>query len=32
VLYADGGAGWQEAAAAEARRLADELRALAVAG
>lgn len=32
VLYADHGVGWQEAAAAEARRLADELRALAVAG
>ena len=32
VLYADRGAGWQEAAAAEAGRLADELRALAVAG
>ncbi|HET8751620.1 MAG TPA: orotidine-5'-phosphate decarboxylase [Gaiellaceae bacterium] len=32
VLYADGGAGWQEAAAAEATRLADELRAVAVVG
>jgi len=32
VLYADRGAGWQEAAAAEAARLADELRAFAVAG
>jgi orotidine-5'-phosphate decarboxylase len=32
VLYADRGAGWQEAAAAEAARLADELRAVAVAG
>jgi orotidine-5'-phosphate decarboxylase len=32
VLYADGGAGWQEAAAAEAARLAGELRAVAVAG
>ncbi|HZT85808.1 MAG TPA: orotidine-5'-phosphate decarboxylase [Gaiellaceae bacterium] len=33
VLYADRGAGWQEAAAAEAERLADELRAVvAVAG
>lgn len=32
VLYADRGAGWQEAVATEARRLADELRALAVAG
>jgi orotidine-5'-phosphate decarboxylase len=32
VLYAERGAGWQEAAATEARRLADELRALAVAG
>ena len=30
VLYADRGARWQEAAAAEAERLADELRALAV--
>jgi orotidine-5'-phosphate decarboxylase len=29
ILYADGGAGWQEAAAAEAGRLADELRSLA---
>jgi orotidine-5'-phosphate decarboxylase len=29
VLYADRGAGWQEAAAAEAERLAGELRALA---
>jgi orotidine-5'-phosphate decarboxylase len=29
VIYAGGGAGWQEAAAAEAARLADELRALA---
>jgi orotidine-5'-phosphate decarboxylase len=32
VLYADRGAGWQDAAAAEAERLADELRAVAVAG
>ena len=32
VLYADRGAGWQEAAAVEARRLADELRAVAVPG
>ncbi len=32
VIYADGGAGWQEAAAAEAARLADELRAVAVPG
>ncbi|HEY3463475.1 MAG TPA: orotidine-5'-phosphate decarboxylase, partial [Gaiellaceae bacterium] len=32
VLYADRGAGWQEAAATEARRLADELHVLAVAG
>ncbi|HEU5476202.1 MAG TPA: orotidine-5'-phosphate decarboxylase [Gaiellaceae bacterium] len=32
VLYADGGAGWQAAAAAEAARLADELRAVAVPG
>jgi orotidine-5'-phosphate decarboxylase len=32
VLYADRGAAWQEAAAAEAARLAGELRALAVAG
>jgi len=32
VLYADRGAGWREAAAAEAERLADELRAVAVAG
>ena len=32
VIYADGGAGWQEAAAAEAERLADELRAVAVPG
>ncbi|HJU35984.1 MAG TPA: orotidine-5'-phosphate decarboxylase [Gaiellaceae bacterium] len=32
VLYADRGAGWQEAAAAEAGRLADELRSVAVAG
>jgi orotidine-5'-phosphate decarboxylase len=32
VLYADGGAGWQEAAAAEAARLAHELRAVAVPG
>jgi orotidine-5'-phosphate decarboxylase len=31
VLYADRGAGWQKAAAAEAERLAGELRALAVA-
>ena len=30
VIYADGGGGWQEAAAAEASRLADELRSLAV--
>jgi orotidine-5'-phosphate decarboxylase len=32
VIYADRGAGWQEAAAAEATRLADELRAVAVPG
>jgi orotidine-5'-phosphate decarboxylase len=32
VLYADRGPGWQEAAAAEATRLADELRAVAVPG
>ena len=32
VLYADRGAGWQEAAAAEAERLAGELRALAAVG
>jgi orotidine-5'-phosphate decarboxylase len=32
VLYADRGPGWQEAAAAEAARLADELRAVAVPG
>jgi orotidine-5'-phosphate decarboxylase len=32
VLYADGGESWQEAAAAEAGRLADELRAVAVVG
>jgi orotidine-5'-phosphate decarboxylase len=32
VLYADRGAGWQEAAAAEAERLADELRVFALAG
>jgi orotidine-5'-phosphate decarboxylase len=32
VIYADSGASWQEAAAAEAERLADELRAVAVAG
>ncbi|HJQ74146.1 MAG TPA: orotidine-5'-phosphate decarboxylase [Gaiellaceae bacterium] len=32
VLYADAGAGWQEAAAAEAGRLADELRSVAVVG
>jgi len=32
VIYADGGADWQEAAAAEAARLADELRAVAVPG
>jgi orotidine-5'-phosphate decarboxylase len=32
VLYADRGAGWQEAAAAEAERLAGELRTVAVAG
>ena len=31
VIYADGGPGWQEAAAAEAARLAGELRAVAVA-
>lgn len=30
VIYADGGAGWQEAAAAEAARLAGELRSIAV--
>jgi orotidine-5'-phosphate decarboxylase len=30
VLYADGGPGWQEAAAAEAVRLADDLRAVTV--
>jgi orotidine-5'-phosphate decarboxylase len=29
VLYADRGAGWQDAAAAEAERLAGELRAVA---
>jgi orotidine-5'-phosphate decarboxylase len=32
VLYADRGAAWQEAAAAEAERLSDELRSVAVAG
>jgi orotidine-5'-phosphate decarboxylase len=32
VLYADRGEGWQEAAAAEAERLAGELRAVSVAG
>jgi orotidine-5'-phosphate decarboxylase len=32
VLYADSGAGWQEAAAAEAERLAGELRAVAAVG
>jgi orotidine-5'-phosphate decarboxylase len=32
VIYADRGAGWQEAAAAEAARLADDLRAVAVVG
>jgi orotidine-5'-phosphate decarboxylase len=32
VLYADRGAGWQEAAAAEAARLAGELRGVAVPG
>jgi orotidine-5'-phosphate decarboxylase len=32
VIYADRGAGWQDAAAAEAARLADELRAVAVPG
>jgi orotidine-5'-phosphate decarboxylase len=32
VIYADAGPGWQEAAAAEALRLADELRAIAVPG
>ena len=32
VIYADGGAGWQAAAAAEAARLADELRTVAVPG
>jgi orotidine-5'-phosphate decarboxylase len=32
VLYADRGAGWQEAAATEAERLAEELRAVLVAG
>jgi orotidine-5'-phosphate decarboxylase len=32
VMYADGGAGWQEAAAAAAARLADELRTVAVLG
>jgi orotidine-5'-phosphate decarboxylase len=32
VLYADSGPAWQEAAAAEAARLADELRAVAVPG
>jgi orotidine-5'-phosphate decarboxylase len=32
VLYADRGASWQEAAATEAARLADELRAVAVSG
>jgi orotidine-5'-phosphate decarboxylase len=32
VIYASGGADWQEAAAAEAARLADELRAVSVPG
>jgi orotidine-5'-phosphate decarboxylase len=32
VIYADRGAGWQEAAAAEAERLAGELRSVAVVG
>jgi len=32
VIYADDGPGWQDAAAAEAARLADELRAVAVPG
>jgi orotidine-5'-phosphate decarboxylase len=32
VIYADSGPGWQEAAAAEAAQLADELRTVAVAG
>jgi orotidine-5'-phosphate decarboxylase len=32
VIYADRGAGWQDAAAAEAARLADELRSVAVSG
>jgi orotidine-5'-phosphate decarboxylase len=32
VIYADAGNGWQEAAAVEAARLADELRAVAVPG
>jgi orotidine-5'-phosphate decarboxylase len=32
VIYADSGGDWQEAAAAEAARLADELRTVAVAG
>jgi orotidine-5'-phosphate decarboxylase len=32
VIYADSGAGWQEAATAEAARLADELRAVTVPG
>jgi orotidine-5'-phosphate decarboxylase len=32
VIYADRGADWQDAAAAEAARLADELRSVAVAG
>jgi orotidine-5'-phosphate decarboxylase len=32
VIYADGGGSWQEAAAAEAARLADELRSVAVPG
>jgi orotidine-5'-phosphate decarboxylase len=32
VIYADGGDGWQEAAAAEAARLADELRAVTIPG
>jgi orotidine-5'-phosphate decarboxylase len=32
VIYASGGAGWQEAAAAEAARLAEELRTVAIAG
>jgi orotidine-5'-phosphate decarboxylase len=32
VIYAERGSGWQEAAATEAARLADELRAVAVPG